>query len=475
MKRNTNRNRGAVLAFGQTGCAGRGAGLLARVYGIRREAPASGSSAGLCCLVILGLLASAPANAQTTVLTNATVIDATGAPPIEDAAVVIDGNRIAAIHTPSASAPDPGDDARVIDLGGAYVLPGLWNNHSHLGDLLPDPKGLLRDEPLPRAMIRAGRNAMDALKAGFTTLRITGERDFMDVAWKKAFDDGVFIGPRIVAGGPPLSTDGDTDWLVRTGKGLEGIRAVVADNIANGAQLIKFLGSRMPPEQMIAGIEEAHRHGIPVTVHAGDETTRIAVMAGAESIEHGNDLSDDTIRMMAEAGTFLDPTIQCNLSTEFIAARERLIAEAGYIAPPEVVEGRVRVSHADERSPAYANHARDVINKAYAAGVRLTTGSDSNPISEIGILEIEQFVFHGIPPMGAIQAATRNSAEMMGMLDDLGTVEAGKLADLIVLEKNPLEHISHMRSLSMVIKDGKIVNRSPHEGQASFWELYLQD
>ena len=425
--------------------------------------------------VTLVLLLPVGAVAQTTVLSNATIIDATGAPPIEDAAVVIEGNRITAIHTPSSSAPDPGDDGRVIDLGGAYVLPGLWNNHSHLGDLLPDPKGMLEDEPLLRAMIRAGRNAMDALKAGFTTLRITGERDFMDVAWKEAFDAGVFVGPRIVAGGPPLSTDGDTDWLVRTGKGVEGIREIVADNIANGVQLIKFLGSRMPPEELIAGIEEAHRHGVPVTIHGGDRTARIAAMAGAESMEHGNDLSDDTIRLMAEAGMFLDPTIQCNLSDEFIVERERLIAEAGYVASPDVIEGRVRVSRADERSPEYANHARDVINKAYAAGIRLTTGSDSNPISEIGILEIEQFVFHGIPAMGAIQAATRNSAEMMGMLDDLGTVEVGKLADLIVLEKNPLEHISHLRSLSMVIKDGKIVNRSQDEGQASFWELYLQD
>ena len=438
MKRNTNRNRGVLL-------------------------------------VALVLLLPIGAVAQTTVLANATVIDATGAPPIEDAAVVIEGNRITAIHTPSASAPDPGDDARVVDLGGGYVLPGLWNNHSHLGDLLPDPKGLLPDEPLPRAMIRAGRNAIDALKAGFTTLRITGDRDFIDVAWKEAFDSGAFVGPRIVAGGPPLSTDGDTDWLVRTGKGPEAIRAIVADNIAKGVQLIKFLGDRMPPEELIAGIEEAHRHGVPVTVHADNEATRIAVMAGAESIEHGNDLTDDTIRMMAEAGTFLDPTIQCNLSAEFIAERERLIEEAGYIDPPDVVEGRVRVSRADERSPEYANYARDVINKAYAAGIRLTTGSDSNPISEIGILEIEQFVFHGIPPMAAIQAATRNSAEMMGVLDDLGTVEVGKLADLIVLQKNPLEHISHLRSLSMVIKDGKIVNRSQDEGQASFWELYLQD
>ena len=426
--------------------------------------------------ILLAGVAPVGVAAQTIVLADANIIDGTGGPVQQGMTIVIAGDTIASIvEGPyQGQGAAGGDSAQVHHLDGAWVLPGFWNMHTHLSIVFPDNHAL-DDETLPSKVIRAGRNAMDALKAGFTTLRITGERDFMDVAWKQAFDSGVFVGPRIVAGGRPISTDGDTDWLVRTGKGPEGIRAAAADNIANGAQLIKFLGSRMPPEELIAGIDEAHRHGIPVTVHAGDETTRIAVMAGAESIEHGNDLSDDTIRMMAEAGTFLDPTIQCNLSTEFIADRERLIREAGYVDPPEVVEGRVRVSHADERTPERARLARDVINKAYAAGVRLTTGSDSNPISEIGILEIEQLAFHGIPPMAAIQAATRNSAEMMGMLDDLGTVEVGKLADLIVLEKNPLEHISHLRSLSMVIKDGKIVNRSGDEGQASFWELYLQD
>ena len=183
MKRNTNRRRGASPG---------NAGILPASG--RRPVRVQPRCRFLFFSAVVLLASAAPAAAQTTVLSNATVIDATGAPPIEDAAVVIEGNRIAAIHTPSASAPDPGYDARVIDLGGAYVLPGLWNNHSHLGDLHPDSKGLLPDEPLLRAMIRAGRNAMDALKAGFTTLRITGERDFMDVAWKKAFDDGVFVG-----------------------------------------------------------------------------------------------------------------------------------------------------------------------------------------------------------------------------------------------------------------------------------------
>ncbi len=116
-----------------------------------------------------------------------------------------------------------------------------------------------------------------------------------------------------------------------------------------------------------------------------------------------------------------------------------------------------------------------VLNKAFEAGVKIITGSDSNPIDEIGMLEIEQLVFSGISEMGAIMAATRNSAEMVGMLDDLGTVEVGKLADLIVLEKNPLENISNLRTLSMVIKDGKLVNLIEDEGQASFWKLYFLD
>ncbi len=412
---------------------------------------------------------------QTTVLTNGTVIDATGQPPIENATVVIQGNRISEILRTPYTGSRGGENTRVLDLEGGYVLPGLWNNHSHLADLLPDPKGMLDNEPLLRATIRAGRNAMDALKGGFTSLRMTGERDFVDVAWKQAFDAGVFVGPRIVPSGNPISVGDEDDWLVVSASGPAQIREVVRSHVENGAEIIKIIASRMNSDEIFAAIDEAHKQGVPVTAHSGGEKARIAVEHGVDGIEHGNRLSDDTIRLMVEKNVFLDPTIVCNLSAEYIAEREQLIKEAGFDDPDDVVEGRILVAYADERSAEMAHSARVVLNKAFEAGVKIITGSDSNPIDEIGMLEIEQLVFSGISEMGAIMAATRNSAEMVGMLDDLGTVEAGKLADLIVVEKNPLENISNLRTLSMVFKDGKLVNLGKDEGQTSFWKLYFLD
>jgi len=430
----------------------------------------------VCLLSISTLVGVAQAGdvPETTVLTNATVIDATGRDPIENATVVIEGNRIAAVESqPFAGEPDK--ETRVIDLEGAFVLPGLWNNHSHLGDLLPDPNGMLDDEPLTRATIRAGRNAMDALKAGFTSLRMTGERDYMDMAWKEAFDVGVFVGPRIVPAGAPISRAGDDDWLTVGVDGPDEMRALVRKHVDNGAELIKLIASRLTREEIQAAIEEARELDVPVIAHSGGEVSHMAVELGIDGIEHGNDVSDETIALMEEKGVFLDPTIVCNLSADYIDERERLIREAGYEASEEVIEGRVMVSLADERSQEEAERAREVLLKAYEAGVKIIPGSDSNPIDELGILEIEQLVFSGMPEMAAVMAATRNSAEMVGMLDEVGTIEPGKLADLIILEKNPLENISNLRSLTMVIKDGKLVDRSVDEGQTSFWKLYFLD
>ena len=434
---------------------------------------------GLCTSVmLLAQPIRAQENALTTILTNATVIDATGAPPRADSTVVIRGNRIVEIRAGRYQGPE-GDGVRVFDLEGGYILPGLWNNHSHLSDLLPDPHNILVGEPILPAAIRAGRNAMDALRSGFTSLRMTGERDYIDVAWRDAFDAGVFVGPRIIASGNPITATGGhgADGIGVVAIEIDGpfeMRRAIREDIKNGADFIKIMVDELQPDEIRAAIETAHQYDVKVTGHAREPGARLAVELGIDSIEHGYGLTDETIRLMAEKGTFYDPTIVCNLSAEYIAEREARIGELGLNEDPVAIEGRVLVAYADERSPRSAARQREILQKAVAAGVKVITGSDSNPIDEIGRLEIEQLAFSGISEMDALIAATRNSADMVGLLDRVGTVEEGKIADLIVLADNPLDHISNIRKLKMVFKDGLPVNLARDEGQTSFWELYFR-
>ena len=430
--------------------------------------------AAVLLLVVFLMYAPQRARAQSPalVLAHANVIDGSGAAVREDVTVVLRDGRIAAILEGAYEPEDgAGDAPHVIDLENRYLLPGLWNNHSHLSDLLPDPKETLVDEPLLRAAIRGGRNAMDALRRGFTSLRMTGERDYIDVAWRDAFADRVFVGPRIIAAGNPIA--GRAGVLEVGVDGAAETRRMVQRHVDNGVDIIKIIADRLEPEEIEAAITTAHELGVKIIAHASDPTARFAVELGVDGIEHGYRLADETLRLMAENNTFYDPTIVCNLSAEYIADRERLISAAGFEANADVAEGRVMVAYADERSPETAQRQRDILNKAMAAGVKIIPGGDSTPIGEIGLLEIEQLVFSGLSPMQAIIAATRNSAEMVGLLDEVGTVEIGKTADLIVVDDNPLDHISNLRTLRMVLKDGVPVNLDREAGAASFWKLYF--
>ena len=411
-------------------------------------------------------------NTPTTILTNLTVIDGTGAAPIEDATVVIEGNRIAAVHHGDYA---PEDNARVFDLEGGYLLPGLWNNHVHPSDILPDPKRILGDEPLLTAAIRAGRNLMDSLRRGFTSLRMAGERDYIDVAWRDAFDSGVFVGPRILASGPRLAAPGD--WsssrpLALEFEGPEAAVEAVNTAIKNGADYIKLMLRNLTTEEMTAVIDTAHAAGLRVTGDASEPFAGMAVKLGIDSVEHGDELTDETIALMAAQGTAYDPTVVCNLSAEWIDKREMHIAALGLDEDPSAIAGRIVVAYGDERSHRFSESQRDVLMRANKAGVKITPGSDSNPVGEIGLLEIEMLVLWGLTEMEAITAATRNSAEASGMLDDLGTIESGKIADLIVIKGDPLENISNLRTLRMVFKDGKPVNLTHNEGRASYFDLY---
>jgi imidazolonepropionase-like amidohydrolase len=280
-----------------------------------------------------------------TVFENATLIDGTGAPSANNKTVVIDGNRIVRIVDDADQLTFP-VDARRIDLNGAFLLPGLWNNHVHPSDILPDPKKILGDEPLLAATIRAGRNLTDALRRGFTTVRSAGERDFIDVAWRDAFDNGVFVGPRVLASGPRLASPGG--WsrerpLALEFEGPKAAKTATLSLIDKGVDVIKLMLNGLSEAEMKAVIDTAHEHGKKVAGDASEPYAGIAVNLGIDSIEHGDELTDETIRLMVANEVAYDPTVVCNLSAMWIEERETFIASAIKEQASDVVAGRVVV------------------------------------------------------------------------------------------------------------------------------------
>ncbi len=406
-----------------------------------------------------------------TVLINANVIDCTGAPVQENMTVVITGNSIASI-TKGRPETTPGEDDSVVDLGGAFVLPGFWNMHTHLSEVFPDNPDLA-GEPIHARMVRAGINAMDGLRHGFTSVRSTGEVDYVDVAWQEIFDQGFLLGPRVFACGEAVSPTAGHRGMVADGDdGVAAIRRAVRTRIQHGVSAIKIYNVEMLPDELEAAVETAHSFGVPVMTHAREPGAYAAVVAGVDCLEHGYGLTDETIALMAEKGTFYDPTIICNLSDAYIKEREARLKELGYSDDPEIVRIRTAIAYADERSPEHALHQRQALVKAADAGVRLLIGSDSMPVGEIGILEMEQFVLSGVSEMDTLIAATRNGAEMLGVDDVLGTVEVGKLADLVIVDGNPLENISNIRNTRMVFKNGTEVDLDQELGTARYWDYY---
>ena len=413
------------------------------------------------------------------VLTNCNIIDGNGGPIQKGMHVVIRDDRIYKISKGPFLIENK-NEATIIDLNGSFILPGLWNNHTHLSDLLPDINNILGTENSIQASIRAGRNAMDALKRGFTSLRSTGSRDYLDIYWGKAFEQGVFIGPTIYSAGNPIAAeDGhgidDYAWPATIPVTNEKEMAdAVKKHIDMGVKWIKIMADELTKEQIKIAVKIAHENNVKVVAHAAEKGAYRAVNIGVDCIEHGYDLSDKTLKLMAKKGTYYDPTIVCNLSSEYIKERERKITDVGIHSNKTIIDGRVLVAFADERSSKVAIRQRRILMRANELGVKITPGGDSNPLDEIGLLEIEQLAFSGLDEMQTLMAATKISAEMNGVLDDVGTIESGKIADIIVLKDNPLEHISNIRKLEMVIKNGSIVDLSIPESQKSFWELYFK-
>ena len=414
-------------------------------------------------MLLLFLFAATAFGAENAVVIRAArLFDGRSATVIAPATIVVRGNRIESVN---GSLPD---GAQTIDLGDVTLLPGLIDAHTHIllqGDITAaDYDEQLFRESMPYRALRASRAAKIALDHGFTTLRDleTEGAMYTDVDVKRAINNGVIPGPRLFVSTRAMSVTGGYGpsgyspeiaypMGVQIVDGVEGGRKAVREQIAHGADWIKVYADRsyfiqkdgtlssiptFTAEEMKAIVDEAHRLRHKVAAHAmarpGIEN---ALNAGVDSIEHGISIDNDLLDMMLSKGVYLCPTLTV---TEFVAP-----GRGGVWA----------------KIPQYH---RDSFQRALRKGVKIAFGTDAGGFPWDAVNEAKEFEYetqYGMTPIQAIQTATRNAADLLGMSDQIGTIEAGKLADIVAVPGNPLNDITAMERVGFVMKDGQVYRK----------------
>ncbi|HSA53572.1 MAG TPA: amidohydrolase family protein [Yinghuangia sp.] len=387
------------------------------------------------------------------------------------AVIVVEGNRITAVN--------PGripEGATELDLGDVTLLPGLMDMELNflIGGPetptgLPLPMHGVQDDPAYRT-IRATLNARTTLMAGFTTVRNLGLMVktggyLLDVALQRAVDQGWVEGPRIIPAGHAITPYGghlDPTVFQRLAPGImplsigEGIangvgevRACVRYQIRHGAKVIKVSASggvmshstgpgaqQYSDEELAAIADEAHRAGIRVAAHAvGDSAVQACIRAGIDCIEHGFLASEETLKMMADHGTFLVSTTYLTDAMDIARAAPELRKKAAEVFP----------------------RAKSMLPKAVAAGVRIACGTDAPAVPHgDNAKELAALVSRGMTPMQALHAATVTSAELVGLNDELGRLREGFLADVIAVPGDPTQDITVTQDVRFVMKDGRV-------------------
>lgn len=398
-----------------------------------------------------------------------TVVDLDGAAAIEDAVVLIEGERIVAVG-PSSTTPVPAG-AEVIPARGKWILPGLMNLHVHLGIALPgrDAANAAGESDAALAL-RMASNARQAVRAGITTVRLVGDRAHADLALKRAIDRGDAEGPRIFSAGQviiPTGGHGSPEEGAIEADGPAEFRKAARGEIKAGAEWIKIAisggiadergaiaAAHMTLDEIEAVTDVAHRLGAKVAAHSGSPAaTTDAVKAGVDCIEHGYVLPDAVLRQMVEAGTWLVPTIVVSRaeSKEFYDK----IGVPGWFMERVAVIGRQHWTS---------------LQAAIKAGVHIAVGTDMLPSEPLGgttatVREIEYYVEAGMTPVQALRAATIEPARLLGIADRVGKIGTGNLADLIAVDKDPTREISALRTITLVVKGGKVVRRDPSPGR----------
>lgn len=405
-----------------------------------------------------------------TMITNGTLIDGSGNDPIQDAVVVIENEKI--IYAGSKTNYTERGDEKVLDVKGKTILPGMIDSHVHM-TMEYAPLEERMSTPFSYMFYKAAEYLKATLHAGVTSVRDALGTDY---GVKKAVEDGLIIGPRMQLSINALTiTGGHGDGYTVSGNeidlmpsGYPGMPSGKCDGVAEvrkktreilraGAEVIKVhaTGGVLSPtdhpeftqfslEELKAIVEEGRfRKNVKVMAHAqGAEGIKNAVKAGVHSIEHGIFMDDEAIELMLENGTYLVPTL---------------------LAPVAVLETAEQVGMpqtAVDKSKEVIEQHKISFQKAYQAGVKIAMGTDAGVMKHgTNLRELGLMVDAGMTPMDAIVASTKTAAQCLEWDKQLGTVEAGKLADLIIVEKNPLEDIyslAHNDQIKVVIKNGKI-------------------